>query len=124
PAHGGFGIGRHMSTTGSDDRYLLVHAYCDGELDPVNAKALEQQISADPTLAAERDRIMALRRALHDQLPGQRMPAGVRDRAEKTAGIKTLNFISNWNAIAASILVAVMISVVATLYVPGRSNGS
>ena len=52
-----------MSTAETDDRYLLVHAYCDGELDPVNAKAVELQISADPALAAERDRIMALRRA-------------------------------------------------------------
>ena len=50
-------------TQASDDPFLLVHAYCDGELDPANALALERRMAADPRLAAERDRVLALKRA-------------------------------------------------------------
>jgi anti-sigma factor RsiW len=46
-------------TDASDDPILLVHAYCDGELDPANALALERRMAADPRLAAERDRDIA-----------------------------------------------------------------
>ena len=38
----------------SERSTLLVHAYIDGELDPVNTIAVKQQIAADPALAAER----------------------------------------------------------------------
>ena len=48
----------------SDDPFLLVHAYCDGELDPANALAFERRMAEDPRLAAERYRILALKRAL------------------------------------------------------------
>ena len=111
-----------MSAPETDDRYLLVHAYCDGELDPVNAKAVELQISADPALAAERDRIMVLRRALHDNLPAQSAPRGLQSRVEKALGLTTRRFLPTWNAIAASIIVAVMLSAAAAWYVVGRGE--
>ena len=38
-----------------------MHAYLDGELDPVHAIEMERRLAADPALAAERDRIAALR---------------------------------------------------------------
>ena len=47
----------------ADKRTLLAHAYFDGELDPVNALAVGEQVAADPLLGAEVERIDALRRA-------------------------------------------------------------
>jgi anti-sigma factor RsiW len=111
-----------MSEPASDDRYLLVHAYCDGELDPVNAKAVDQQISADPRLSAERDRIMALRRALHNKLPAPSLPTGLRGRVEKTIGHARRNIGPTWNAIAASITAAIIISAVAAWYFSGHGD--
>ncbi len=55
--------------TPSGDPRLLVHAYVDGELDPAHALEVERQLAADPSLAAERERIEALRRAIAQQLP-------------------------------------------------------
>src|ERR1700736_6407261 len=49
------------------DLLLLVHAYCDGELNPVAARAIERQIALRPELAAERARIEAVREMLHGQ---------------------------------------------------------
>ncbi len=112
-----------MSNTGPDDRYLLVHAYCDGELDPVNAKAVDQQISADPRLSAERDRIMALRRALQNKLPASSAPSGLRSRIERAIGLATRRVSPSWNSIAALIVAVVMISA-AAWYFSGRSENS
>ncbi len=41
---------------------LLIHAYMDGELDPVNALAVKQQIDADPALASELAAVSELQR--------------------------------------------------------------
>ncbi|HEY2184877.1 MAG TPA: zf-HC2 domain-containing protein, partial [Xanthobacteraceae bacterium] len=50
-----------MSESVENDPRLLVHAYVDGELDPAHALEVERQLARDPALAAERDRIEALR---------------------------------------------------------------
>jgi anti-sigma factor RsiW len=52
-----------------DDPKLLVHAYVDGELDPANSRALERRNQSEPALAAERDRVEALQRALRSKFP-------------------------------------------------------
>ncbi len=67
-------------TQSSEDEKLLVHAYVDGELDPANARALAARIEENPALAAERDRIEALQRALRTQFPIAAPPAGLRAR--------------------------------------------
>ena len=61
----------------SDDPILLVHAYCDGELDPANAMVLERRMAEDPRLAAERDRIVALKHAMTKLKPAAAQPFGV-----------------------------------------------
>jgi anti-sigma factor RsiW len=113
-----------MSKTETDDRYLLVHAYCDGELDPVNAALVERQIAADPVLGAERDRVMALRRALHNNLPAQTAPIGLRNSVERAVGLATRRFAPTWNAIAASITAAIIFVASATWYFSGRNDSS
>ena len=43
---------------------LMIHALVDGELDAAAALAVERRIAADPTLAAEHARILALQGAV------------------------------------------------------------
>jgi anti-sigma factor RsiW len=58
-----------ISSSSSDNSIQLVHAYMDGELDLPTALSIEEKIAADPNLAAERDRIIALREAVQQNLP-------------------------------------------------------
>lgn len=100
----------------TDRSRLLVHAYVDGELDPVNALAVEQQIAADPALAADRARVEALRRALRDKLPATDMPAGLEARVRKTVGMTRTGSAPSWRAMAASIALAAVVSSAATWF--------
>jgi anti-sigma factor RsiW len=111
-------------TSGLSDNHrstLLVHAYVDGELDPVNAVAIEQQIAADPALAAEKARIDALRRTLRDKLPITEVPAGLEARVRTAVGIGRTSSHPwshpSWRAMAASIALAVVVSSGATWFV-------
>jgi anti-sigma factor RsiW len=103
-----------MTATDQDRSKLLVHAYVDGELDPANAVAIEQQIAADPALAAERSRVEALRRALREKLPATELPAGLEARVRKAIGATPAAGRPSWRAMAASIILAVVVSSGAT----------
>jgi len=107
-------------TDASDDPILLVHAWCDGELDPANALALERRMAADPRLAAERDRILALKRAMAKLKPAAAPPA-LRGRIERAVGLRRPPVRPTWSALAASVALAVVLSGGATwsLLAPG-----
>jgi len=62
---------------------LLVHAYCDGELDATNARAIEREMAMHPELAAERARIELVRRMLHDRHETHRASAGEPKRGDR-----------------------------------------
>ena len=86
---------------------LLVHAYVDGELDPAHAVEIEQQeVSGDPALAAERDRVEALRRAIRERLPLEAAPADLARRIETAVGLRRddarTSSHPSWRALAAS----------------------
>jgi anti-sigma factor RsiW len=98
----------------NDRSKLLVHAYVDGELDPVNAIAVEQLIAADPTLAAEIARVEALRRALREKLPATELPPGLEARVRTAVGIGRTSSTPAWRAMAASIALAMVVSSGAT----------
>jgi anti-sigma factor RsiW len=74
-------------TTTEDDPALLVHAYLDGELDPAHALEIERRLAAEPALAAERDRIEALRRLIQEKLPREAAPASLVRRIETAVGL-------------------------------------
>jgi anti-sigma factor RsiW len=74
-------------TPSTTDPRLLLHAYVDGELDPANALEAEQQLAADPTLAAERERIETLRRVIAERLPRESAPPGLARRIEASLGL-------------------------------------
>ena len=62
---------------------LLLHAAIDGELDAAGALEMERMIAADPRLAAEQARLLALRRTLRARAPLGEAPAALRARALK-----------------------------------------
>src|SRR6516162_7280635 len=89
-----------------EDSRLLVHAYLDGELDPANALAVEQRMAADPTLAAEGERVAALQRLLRERLPHEAAPPALRARIMAAVGIRRARPQPSWRALAASVVVA------------------
>jgi anti-sigma factor RsiW len=105
-------------TTSTTDPRLLVHAYVDGELDPANALELERQLANDPALAAERERIEALRRTIAERLPREAAPAGLARRIEAAVGARAvparITSHPSWRALAASVMVAAFLGSGAT----------
>ncbi|HKA70709.1 MAG TPA: anti-sigma factor [Xanthobacteraceae bacterium] len=90
----------------ADDSLLLVHAYLDGELDAARALEVERRIASEPALAAERDRVAALRRLVHERLPPEAVPAGLAARVERLAPLRRE---SSWRALAASVALAAVL---------------
>ena len=92
------------------DSNLLVHAYLDGELDPVHAIEMEHRLAADPALAAERDRIAALRSAIKEQLPPDPAPEDLVTLAEYIGGMRPERPRPSWQALAAAVILAAAIT--------------
>jgi anti-sigma factor RsiW len=107
-------------TTSTTDPRLLVHAYVDGELDPANALELERQLAQDPGLAAERERIEALRRTIAERMPREAAPPGLALRIEAAVGARPaparISTHPSWRALAASVLVAAFLGSGATWF--------
>jgi anti-sigma factor RsiW len=95
---------------GHDDTHLLVHAYLDGELDPVHAIEMERRLATDPALAAERDRIAALRRLIGERLPPATVPEGLVGRIERAAGLPRDRVRPSWQALAAAVVLAAVMA--------------
>jgi anti-sigma factor RsiW len=101
-------------STLQDDPTLLVHAYLDGELDPINALAVEQRLASDPALAAEYERVQALQQVIRERLPREAPPPDLRARIE--AAVRPPRRLwqpssqPSWRALAASILVTAFVA--------------
>ena len=99
------------SSTSDDNSVLLVHAYLDGELDPTNALEIEQRMSTDPALAAEGERVEALRELIHERLPPEVAPPGLRSRIEASVGgHQRVRERPSWRALAASIALTAVVA--------------
>jgi anti-sigma factor RsiW len=98
-----------MTSATADDATLLLNAYLDGELDPANTLALERRIEREPSLAAELERIAALKHALHEKLTSEAAPAGLRARIEHSVGIGRERHPS-WRALAASVVLTALVA--------------
>lgn len=109
-----------MSRPRSDDNsVLLVHAYLDGELDPANALSVGQQMSQEPALAAEAERVKELQKRIHDRLPRESAPPGLRARIESSVGTTrrpsvARSWTASWRTLAASIAVTAMVASTST----------
>ena len=89
---------------------LLIHAYMDGELDPVNALAVKQQIDADPALASELAAVSELQRVLRERLPRDSVPAHLRSQINAAVGLTPRWAQPTWRALAASVALVAVIS--------------
>jgi anti-sigma factor RsiW len=105
-----------------DDPILLVHAYLDGELDPAAALAIERRMAADPALAAERQRIEALRQLMQERLPRDAAPPGLRARVETAVGLRRARSRPTWVALAASIALTAMVASGSTWLLIGQDS--
>jgi anti-sigma factor RsiW len=112
-----------------EDSLLPVHAYLDGELDTMNALAVEERMSTDPALAAECERVDALQRLVHGHLQREAPPSGLRRRIEAAVGAqfpraRFAHTQFSWRALAASIVVTAFVASSSTsmLLAPSRSN--
>lgn len=110
-----------MTRSVTEDSLLLVHAYLDGELDPANALAFESRMASDPALAAECERVEALRRAMRDRLPREPLPPGLRARIEKSVGVRRAPEFS-WRALAASIAITAVVASGSTSLLVSRNQ--
>jgi anti-sigma factor RsiW len=101
---------------------LLLHAYLDGELDPINALEMEKRITADPALASERDRVETLRRLMRERFPQEVPSPALRARIEKATGLRRVTSRPSWRALAASIAIAAVVSSSSTWLVLDRHS--
>jgi anti-sigma factor RsiW len=102
------------TSSAQDDSRLLLHAYLDGELDPVHAVEMERQLAADPALTGERDRIVALRQLIGERALLEAMPQDLADRIEHTLGLRQQRARSSWQALAAAAILAAAVASGAT----------
>jgi anti-sigma factor RsiW len=89
---------------------LLVNAYLDGELDPADTVALEQQMAVDPALAAKCACRETLQRLLREQLPREGAPPGLRARIEASIGIRRPRVRPPWPALVALIAITATVA--------------
>jgi anti-sigma factor RsiW len=99
-----------MTDARGDDVSLLVHAYLDGELGPADTLALERRMVEEPALAAERARMVALRRVLQERLPSAAVPPALRQRVQASVGMRTTASRASWRAMAASVILGAVIA--------------
>ncbi len=111
------------STQDAAMRIELVHAYVDGELDPVNSLAVGRQIAADPALRAEAERIEALRHAVRERLPREALPAGLTSRIEQAIGRTSAPTHPSWRALAASVVVGMALASGSTWFALRPASG-
>jgi anti-sigma factor RsiW len=108
------------SSTSDDNSVLLVHAYLDGELDPANALEIEHRMSTNPALAAEGERVKALQQLIHERLPREVAPPGLRARIEASVGRdRRVRERPSWRALAASIALTAMVASSSTWFIAG-----
>jgi anti-sigma factor RsiW len=89
---------------------LLVNAYLDGELDPAATLAFEQQMAADPALAAKCVCLETLQRLLRERLPREAAPPGLRARIEASVGIRCPRVHPCWPALVALITITATVA--------------
>ena len=80
-------------------------------------------MAGDPRLAAERDRVLALRRAMSKLRPAAAPPA-LRARIERAVGTRRPAVRPTWSALAASVALAVVMSAGATWSVLAPGPGA
>ena len=115
--------------SGSQNEKLLLQAAVDGELDAAATLAFEARLAAEPALAADYARLIALREAIAERAPRPKAPDALRARVLAMAEVAeaptparpTRRLIPNYGALAASLLLGVALGAGAVGFV-GRPS--
>ena len=107
----------------SDEGFELIHAYVDGELDPVNSLSVGRQIAAEPALLAEVERIQALRQVVSERFPRQSLPPHLMSKIETAIGQVQDPMRVSWRALAASVALAMVLASGSTWFAMRHSEG-
>lgn len=91
-----------VSEPNSDE--MLLHAYSDGALEPVDIAEFERRMAADVALRRRYDSLMTLRRAIRE-LPQEPMPPGLQDRVMSSIGAKPDGRRWSWRMLAAAAVI-------------------
>ena len=102
-----------MAYANEEDEFL-VHAYLDGELDVATALMVERKIEADPALKKLAREIDLLKRTLAKTFPAEPFPLQLRKRIESAVLVPRRQWAPRWALLAASVLVALALSIFLT----------
>ena len=118
-----------MTAPGSEDTMLRLNAALDGELDAAGMIDVEARLAADPALAAQYARLVALRDALRTRLPRERAPDALRARvialAQAPAPARPAPRFADprWRALAACLLLGVALGAGGFDFFASRGQG-
>lgn len=111
---------------------LLIHAAIDGELDAAAMVAFEARLAAEPALAAEYDRLVALHEAIRARAPRPKAPDALRARVLAMADVDVLKpkplkrpvwrFTPQYGALAASLVLGVALGAGAVGLIPSTTE--
>jgi anti-sigma factor RsiW len=93
----------------SEEQIQMVHAYLDGELDPVNSIAVERQIASDLRLVEELARAKALGTAIRTHVHREAVSESFRRRIAAMAPARQWPR-PTWTALAATVVLAIGLS--------------
>ncbi len=97
-----------MSLSKEDE--LLVNAYLDGELPPLDANRFEQRLSSEPALVAEMEAYRLLRAALRSDLDEDVPSSDLSNRIQSRLNLAGPNRSRPWGALAASFLAGAVLA--------------
>ena len=95
----------------ADETLMLVNAYRDGELSPLEALDMERKLAADPALRAMADRLEGLSSALRKTLAEVPVPDRLRGRVTEHLGLadtttsRVRSWPLSWQSLAAALVV-------------------
>jgi anti-sigma factor RsiW len=100
--------------THSPQDELLLNAYLDGELDPIEATRFEERLGADAALNAQAEAMRALREALRSDLADDMPSLELRRRIMAKLNLLPRADNNSWFALAASFLIGAVLAGVTT----------
>jgi anti-sigma factor RsiW len=92
----------------SEEDELLLNAYLDGELDPLDANRFEERLASEPALAAEMEAYRLLRAALRSDLAEDVPSSSLRHRVTAGLDVRPPRQGFTWGALASFLTGAVL----------------
>ena len=107
----------------SKDDELLLNAYLDGELNPLEARSFEARLASEPALAGEIEAYRLLRSALRSDLAEDVPSPGLKRRIMSSPALRPPRHIPAWGSLAASFLAGAVLAGSITLGALHRQAG-